>query len=162
MTVRLMFVRNSRGVYQLAGTPALVELRLSGWRSSATATVDGEGYVLRMHGLFDRGPDVYRAIGNQQVLSLRRRSLDMNGVHPALWRVRMRLRGYEAHLDVPGMGSVAVRMGFGGKSAIEVDADGDWPHRDLVVVTAAFAVIMRRREDSGASGAVVATTAAAS
>lgn len=157
-----MFVRTARGVYQLAGTPAPVELRLSGWRSSATASIDGEDYILRMHGLLDRGPDVYRAIGNEHVLSLRRRSLGITGVHDALWRVRMRLRGYEAHLDVPGMGSVAVRMGFGGKSAIEVDADGNWPHRDLVVVAAAFAVIIRRREDSGTSAAIVATTAAVS
>ena len=157
-----MFVRTSRGVYQLAGTPAPVELRLSGWRSSATATVDGEDYILRMRGFLDRGPDVYRAIGNEHVLSLRRRALSMSGVHQALWRVRMRLRGYEAHLDVPGMGSVAVRMGFGGKSAIEMDADGNWPHRDLVVVAAAFAVIIRRREDSGTTAAVVATTAAVS
>jgi hypothetical protein len=115
-----------------------------------------------MRGMFDRGPDVYRAIGNEHVLSLRRRSLFTPAAHPASWRVRMRLRGYEAHLDVPGMGSIAVRMGFGGRSAIEVDADGNWPHRDLVVVAAAFAVIIRRREDSGTSGAVVATTAAVS
>jgi hypothetical protein len=162
MTVRLMFVRTSRGVYQLAGTPAPVELRLAGWKSTAVVTLDGEDYILRMRGLFDRGPDVYRAIGNQHVLSLRRRYLHTTTAHPASWRVRMRLRGYEAHLEVPSMGSIALRMGFGGKSTIEVDADGNWPHRDLVVVAAAFAVIIRRREDSGSGAAVVATTAAVS
>ena len=159
MTVRLVFVRSARGVYQLGGTPAPVELRLSGWKSTGSAVVDGEAYVLRMRGVLDRGPDVYRAATNELVLSLRRHTLWLPAETAASWRVRMRLRGYEAHLDAPGRGSISIRMGFGGKSPVEIDADGAWPHRDLVVVAAAFAVIIRRREDSGATAAVLATTA---
>lgn len=161
MTVRLMFVRTARGVYQLGGTPASVELRLAGWRPTGVATVDGQRYLLRMRGVLDRGPEVYSADTNELVLALRRRTLALPAPTAASWRVRMRLRGYEAHLDVPGHGSVSMRMGFGGKSAMEIDADGHWPHRDLVVVAAAFAVIIRRREDSGTPAAVVATSAVA-
>jgi hypothetical protein len=156
----LTLTRIGSGHYVLAGR-APAELRLSGWRSRAAAVVAGERFELRHAGLFDRRVVALRADGTEFV-SLSRRRCDVPGLADCGWRIRARVRGYEARLSSPGVLDLVVRTGHGGRSDVTAELAGAVPNRDLVVLVAAFAVLLRRREDSSAAAGAAVSVAAVS
>ncbi|MFB9441891.1 hypothetical protein Dvina_31395 [Dactylosporangium vinaceum] len=50
---------------------------------------------------------------------------------------------------------VGITMPAGGRGPLLVEAEGDWPGRDLAVLTAAFALLARRRADTMLTAALV-------
>jgi hypothetical protein len=158
---QLVFHRIARGHYLLSETETPVELRMSGWRSRGEAIIGRNSYVLQRTGFFDRGVAVIGPSG-AQILRLGRRSTLIPPLGDCTWKIRSRLRGYEANLGSREVGSMTFRVGYGGRADISAQVVGDWPQRDLIAVAGAFAVLLRRREDSEAGAGVAASTAAIS
>ena len=159
--VELVLRRIERGRYVLEGSDTPAELRMSGWRSRGQAIVGGHSYSLQRTGFFSRGVSAFDASGEQR-LRLARKDPLVPPLPDCTWKVRARLRGYQAKLESPSIGSMAFRVGHGGRSDVVVQVIGSWPQRDLIVLTGAFAVLLRRRQDTEAAAGAAASTAATS
>lgn len=64
----------------------------------------------------------------------------------ARWEVGQSFRAYHATLR-GSPGTLTVRLPKRMRGAAEIEATGEWPHRDLLALTAAFALISRRQRD---------------
>jgi hypothetical protein len=158
-----MTLAKHRGrVYTLQGSTQPAFMTMSGWRSRADATVGTEDYEFCMVGLFSRSACAYSPGQRSPVLRIGRRNCFLPVPGEADWFVKRRLLGYEATLRADQIGEINLRLGRGTGKDILATVYGQWPARDLVVLTAAFALLIRRRDDNSASGgsaAVIATTA---
>jgi hypothetical protein len=157
-TQQLVLSRIARGRYLLEDSGTPVELRMSGWRARGEAIIGHDVYRLQRTGLLDRGVSAVGPTGDQ-VVRLARKSTFVPPLLDCTWKIRSRLRGYEATLHSPHVGSIAFGLGYRGRSGVTAQIVGSWPQRDLIVLAGAFAVLLRRRDDTEA-GASVATTAA--
>jgi hypothetical protein len=138
-----------------------LELRLSRWRYRGVASIGAQTYELRRTGILDRGVAVVGPDG-ADLLCLSRKHPNVPGLTGCAFRVRSRLRGYEARLTRAGAVELVVTTGQGSRSDVRAEISGTLPGRELVVLAAAFAVLMRRLEDAEAGGAAVAAVAATS
>lgn len=69
------------------------------------------------------------------------------GLGAARWDVGRDRRQYVGALTADGV-SVRLTVPAGGHGPVQIEAEGDWPGRDLLVLTAAFALLARRRSDT--------------
>ena len=156
----LELVRHSPGVYRLSGASVPVVLQVSSWRSSATATVGGAEFALRTSGFLDRATTATPVDGVDPLVRLARKDCLVPGASAARWRTRMRMRGYASELSASEGRTMALEVGHGRRNAVSITVSGDWPDRDLVVLTAAFGLLMRRRDDESTAGGTAATVTA--
>lgn len=158
----LTLTRGARNTYVLHGGAQPAILELSSWRSRAQASVAGQSYELTMSGFLDRAACARRPGQEQPIIRIGRKSCVLPAAGACEWRMRGRWRGYEATLRVEELGEIDVYVSRRNRSDVVAQVHGNWPARDLIVLTAAFALLVRRRDDASASAAGAATIAGAS
>ena len=163
MTARqtLTLTRTARNTYVLPGSAQPAVLTLSSWRSKADATIAGTPYELTMSGLLDRAATARRPGHDEPIMRIGRKSCVLPSGHSAVWKVKRGWHGYNATLRADGLGEISLHLGRRARSDIVAEVAAEWPERDLVVLTAAFALLIRRRDDSRSSDAGAATVAGA-
>jgi hypothetical protein len=154
-TLTLSLSRERGNRYLLLGSTQPAGFDLSSWRSRAQAWVASQPYQLTMSGVLNRTADARRAEGEHPIVRIGRKSCVLPTTGAVTWTVHSRWRGYEATLQSAGRDEIEVRLGRRKWQPIDIEVRGNWPARDLVVLTAAFALLVRRRDDdSAAVGAV--------
>lgn len=148
----LTLTRTARDTYVLHGSGQSADLTVSSWRSKADATVAGTPYELSMSGLLARAATARRPGYEEPIMRIGRTSCVLPSAHGAVWKVRRGWRGYDARLLADDLGEISLHLGRGARSDIVAEVAGEWPERDLIVLTAAFALLIRRRNDSRSDG----------
>jgi hypothetical protein len=153
----LTVVQKAANLYVMDGAV----LTISSWRAKGQANIADHPYDLAMTGLFDRRACASAPGGKQPTIILGRKGCVLPSAADGTWRVKGRFGAYHAMLRVAGVGEIELHLGRRRRSPVEVVVHGQWPMRDLIVVTAAFALLVRRRDDDATSaGAAVATITA--
>lgn len=154
--VRMFTVsRAARNRHLLYGSEQAAGLQLSGWQARAQAWVASDHYEVERSGVIRRRAIARRTGDDQPLVSLGRQSCIVPIGAAGVWKVRAGWRGYHAALRVDGLGEILLRTTSQGR--LDVSVRGQWPERDLVILTAAFALLVRRRDDAAAAGSTAVT-----
>lgn len=152
--------RTARNRYLLYGSEQAASLQLSGWQSRAQAWVASDHYEMERSGVICRHTIARRHGKDQTLVSLGRQSSIVPIGAASVWTMRAGWRGYHAQLRVDGLGEILLHTASQGR--LDVSVSGQWPERDLVILTAAFALVVRHREDAATAGATAVTIATTS
>lgn len=141
----LAITREARGTYVLTDQQGrkLAVLR--------APTNVGEGDIQTEHGTTVVRRYGWRRViasnGNDPLVVLDRDGTLLPGTGTgARWTIRRRWKTYEGSLSRPGA-SITLRLTPLTGRRCDVNVNGDWEQRDLVVLTACFALLARRRLD---------------
>ena len=151
---RLTLTPDGRGGYTLiedggsACGSLVVDRRL---RHGETVTTSG---TVAVHGQGIRRRVIWAGAEGAPLVRLEVPTAILPGRRDARWEIGRDRHRYLATLATADA-TIRLTLPAGGRGPAQIETSGEWPERDLVILTAAFAVLARRRANTILTAALV-------